>query len=97
MKRFGIMFFAVVCLCSTAFSFTTPVPSSDLSTKVQLRIGGGYGTLGDDLEKLSPDDILRRGWQTFRDANGGDWRIHLDRRTGLPLLAQGVGIAGCAR
>jgi trimeric autotransporter adhesin len=34
----------------------------------------------------------RKGWDQFRAAHGAEWSIHLDGRSGAPLLVQGNGI-----
>src|SRR5262249_47635398 len=44
------------------------------------------------VASLGPTDPLRSAWASFREANGSDWQVTLDRRTGAPLLAQGRGI-----
>jgi hypothetical protein len=44
------------------------------------------------LESLAAADAKRAGWEQFRSAHGQDWSIHLDRRSGAPLLAEGTGI-----
>lgn len=44
------------------------------------------------VESLSVNDRARSGWAGFRAEQGHDWRIYLDRRSGVPLLAEGSGI-----
>jgi hypothetical protein len=44
------------------------------------------------LSALPVKDGARAGWDQFRASHGQDWRVHLDRRSGAPLLAVGNGI-----
>jgi hypothetical protein len=41
---------------------------------------------------LPVKDRARAGWEVFRAAHGQAWQIHLDRRSGAPLLVEGKGI-----
>lgn len=45
----------------------------------------------------APDEIPgfeaeARAWESFSRARGGGWRVHVDRRSGAPLLVEGPGI-----
>jgi subtilisin-like proprotein convertase family protein len=53
---------------------------------------GSLGVATTPLGALSTADPLRAGWETFRRAQGNDWSIYLDRRSGAPLLVEGRGI-----
>ena len=44
------------------------------------------------VASLPAKDHARVGWERFRAAHGQEWRVHLDRRSGAPLLAEGSGI-----
>ena len=44
------------------------------------------------LASLPAKDHARAGWERFRATHGQEWRVHLDRRSGAPLLAEGTGI-----
>ena len=44
------------------------------------------------IASLPADDHARAGWERFRAAHGREWRVHIDRRSGAPLLAEGSGI-----
>jgi len=44
------------------------------------------------VASLPANDHARAGWEQFRAAHGKEWRVHLDRRSGAPLLAEGRGI-----
>lgn len=44
------------------------------------------------VASLPAKDGARVGWERFRAAHGTEWRVHLDRRSGAPLLAEGKGI-----
>ncbi len=37
-------------------------------------------------------ESLRAGWESFKVANGEAWDVHIDARSGVPLLVQGRGI-----
>jgi hypothetical protein len=41
---------------------------------------------------LAVNDHARAAWEGFRAAHGQDWQVHLDRRSGAPLLVEGRGI-----
>jgi len=49
-------------------------------------------TTGRAIETFDAADPLRLGWEQFRIANGGGWRVHIDSRSGAPLLVEGQGI-----
>jgi hypothetical protein len=44
------------------------------------------------LASLPAGDGIRAGWEGFLAAQGRDWSVWLDRRSGAPLLVQGKGI-----
>jgi hypothetical protein len=44
------------------------------------------------LASLPAKDGVRLGWDGFRATHGQEWRVHLDRRSGAPLLVAGRGI-----
>jgi trimeric autotransporter adhesin len=44
------------------------------------------------LAALPATHAARSGWEQFRAAHGREWSIHLDGRSGAPLLVQGKGI-----
>jgi subtilisin-like proprotein convertase family protein len=66
--------------------------------------GGRFDALVVEDPRSSPDvasmseaalpasDRARIGWEQFRAAHGQEWRVHLDRRSGAPLLVEGSGI-----
>jgi len=60
-----------------------------------LVIHGG-GALVDvattELSALPSSHASRQAWERFRAAHGQDWAVHLDRRSGAPLLVEGRGI-----
>jgi len=44
------------------------------------------------VSALPQADALRSGWGQFRAIQGESWSVHLDRRSGAPLLVEGPGI-----
>ena len=44
------------------------------------------------IEELDAADPLRAGWTEFKASHGSGWQIHLDARSGVPLLVEGQGI-----
>jgi len=44
------------------------------------------------VASLHASDRARAGWERFKAAHAGSWRVHLDRRSGAPLLVEGDGI-----
>jgi subtilisin-like proprotein convertase family protein len=53
---------------------------------------GSLDTAPASLESLAASDPVRSHWEGFRAANGKNWTIYLDRRSGAPLLVEGQGI-----
>ncbi len=50
------------------------------------------GTVAETPEALTTFEAGRAGWAAFRAAHGADWRVWLDRRSGVPTLVAGPGI-----
>lgn len=50
------------------------------------------GVIAERPEQLPDFEAGRAGWEAFGRAHGGDFRVHLDRRSGAPLLVEGPGI-----
>jgi hypothetical protein len=44
------------------------------------------------LDSLPVGEHTRARWDGFKASHGPDWKIHLDRRSGAPLLVEGKGI-----
>jgi len=44
------------------------------------------------VDSLPATERVRQAWDGFRAANGKDWRVYLDRRSGAPLLVEGPGL-----
>jgi len=59
---------------------TIPDPASQL------------GTVAETPDELPGFDAERAGWDAFGRDAGGSWSVHIDRRSGAPLLVQGSGI-----
>jgi subtilisin-like proprotein convertase family protein len=53
---------------------------------------GTVGVTTASLGSIPAASSLRAGWESFREANGRDWRVYLDRRSGAPMLVEGKGI-----
>ncbi len=50
------------------------------------------GILAETPDRLPDFEEGRAGWAAWVAAHGGAWRVHLDRRSGTPLLVEGSGI-----
>jgi hypothetical protein len=50
------------------------------------------GVLAESPESISGFDAERQGWIAFAADHGGAWQVHVDRRSGAPLLVTGPGI-----
>ncbi len=86
---------AVVSSClvfTSALAFTDKREPSRFDSKAASPAGAVIGTVALDASSLDPSDPLRQGWDRFAADHGG-WKISLDQRSGLPLLATGRGIA----
>jgi len=44
------------------------------------------------VSSLPRADALREGWARFKATHGASWAVHVDRRSGAPLLVEGPGI-----
>ncbi|MBP7146923.1 MAG: fibronectin type III domain-containing protein [Acidobacteria bacterium] len=55
--------------------------------------GAVIGVTGRATAELPAGDALRGNWDRFAAEQGGGWQAWIDERSGLPLLAQGRGIA----
>ena len=54
--------------------------------------GNGLDVATTPVGSLPVGHAARTGWEVFRATHGQDWSVHLDRRSGAPLLVQGKGI-----
>jgi hypothetical protein len=50
------------------------------------------GVVAETPDSISGFDAERRGWVAFAAEHGGSWQVHVDRRSGAPLLVEGAGI-----
>jgi subtilisin-like proprotein convertase family protein len=66
-------------------------PAGRFDDRLRQREGGRIAVASRSPESLDPADGLRLGWERFRDRHG-PWRIRIDERTGMPVLASGPGI-----
>ncbi len=78
-------------ICSSAFALIPRHQPSRFDDRAKELPGAVLGVRAMTLEELPAADPLRAGWTAFVAGNGG-WAVHLDHRTGMPVLAQGTGI-----
>ncbi len=76
---------------STVAAVSDLRPAGRFDDRVRAREGGNVGVLPRDVTSLDPSDTLRREWEQFGERHGG-WRIYLDERSGMPLMASGRGM-----
>jgi hypothetical protein len=61
-------------------AYVIPDPASEV---------GIVAETSDDLPDFAAE---RAGWDAFVAGAGGEWRVHVDRRSGAPVLVEGSGI-----
>jgi hypothetical protein len=83
----------VLAFAGTALAVSVPERDSSLADLIRYRPGGVIGVRAVAHLDLEETDALRQEWDAFVRDQGGGWRIWIDRRSGLPLLASGRGIA----
>ena len=54
--------------------------------------GQGLDVATTPIGALPVGDKARAGWEAFRASHGQAWQVHLDKRSGAPLLVEGKGI-----
>jgi subtilisin-like proprotein convertase family protein len=81
----------------TCVSATVAIASAEQADRgrfdrfVRPRVGGVIGVAPRNVDRLSPEDPLRRSWEAFR--GDGGWTIYIDERTAMPSLVSGRGVA----
>ncbi len=66
--------------------------SSRFDRLVILDPASGIGAIAETPESLPGYDVERAGWDAFRKETGVSWSVHVDRRSGVPLLVEGSGL-----
>ncbi len=86
--------FALFSLCLTvAVAAVVPRGEGRFDALVRLDPAVGLGRIAERPEALPDFAAGVAGWEAFRAAHGGGWRVYLDRRSGAPLLVEGRGIS----
>ncbi len=67
-------------------------PASRFDAKVRLDPGSGIGLVGETPDELPGFEAEKAGWAAFCAEHGDGWRVHVDRRSGAPLLVDGPGL-----
>src|SRR5215471_4052008 len=90
---------SLVALLATSVIGVTPVfaivaerAPSRFDRLVIIEPAAQLGTVAETPESLPGFDAERAGWEAFRKESGGQWSVHIDRRSGAPLLVEGSGI-----
>jgi hypothetical protein len=86
------IFALVVGSASAVFALKVPEPSGRFDALVIEDPVGPLDVATTPLSALPANDNARVGWERFRTTHGPEWRVHLDRRSGAPLLVEGKGI-----
>ncbi len=87
-----VLVFAVCALATSVFALAPRPQDARFDARVKTLAGGVIGLRAVDLGQLPADDVLRQDWDAFVSGRGGGWSVKLDRRSGLPLIANGRGI-----
>ena len=88
----ALVFLTVLVAVSLVQAAVVPERVTRFDSLVIYDPTSGLGQIGERPEDLPGYDAERAGWEAFRAAHGGGWRVHLDRRSGTPLLVDGRGI-----
>src|SRR5262252_4108708 len=67
-------------------------PSARFAAVTVLPPSAGLGTVAERPEDLPGFEAAAASWREFSARNGGGWQVYVDRRSGVPLLAQGPGV-----
>ncbi len=93
MKRVGIAVAVVCASIGASLALQVRETASRFDALVIADPTRGLDVATTAVETLPAGDVLRAGWESFRAEHGRDWSIHLDRRSGAPLLVEGKGVA----
>ncbi len=77
---------------SAVFALQVPEQGGRFSDLVIQDPGNGLDVATTAVGSLPVGDPARVRWEVFRATHGQDWSVHLDRRSGAPLLVEGKGI-----
>lgn len=80
-------------LCAAASAAVVPPPSERFGHLIVHDPSALLGTVAVSPEAIPAFEEGRAAWNAFRAEHGSAWRIFLDRRSGVPLLVDGPGIA----
>ena len=83
---------AVVVLLGPAVRSSGPRHERRFDDRLLAREGGIIAVEPRAIEDLDPTDPVRRGWSAFGKSHGGNLRVYLDDRSGMPTLVSGAGI-----
>jgi hypothetical protein len=90
-RPWSLVFIAMVAACGSAGAAIVPQEPSRFDRVALQDPSTRIGTLAEPPEALPGFDEARAAWDSFRAAHGG-FKVHVDRRTGTPLLVEGAGI-----
>jgi subtilisin-like proprotein convertase family protein len=88
---FAAVLTLVLVSTSAVVAFQVRPKTSRFDTKVIEDPTTSIDVVTTGLNELPAASSLRTAWEGFRVANG-PWTVHLDRRSGAPLLVEGQGI-----
>jgi hypothetical protein len=77
---------------SPIVALQVPEPGRRFDDLVIEDPGHGLDVSTTPIGSLPVGDRARAGWEGFKAAHGQAWQVHLDRRSGAPLLVEGDGI-----
>ncbi len=81
-----------VCFAAVAWGAVMPQRSARFDRVAVPDPSWNLGTIAEKPEALPGYDQEMAGWNTFRAKHGPGWSVHIDRRSGNPLLVEGQGI-----
>ncbi|HZN55573.1 MAG TPA: hypothetical protein VFB67_09650 [Candidatus Polarisedimenticolaceae bacterium] len=89
MSSAAVILFAAA---GSSFALVAQRAPSRFDRLVKLDPAVSLGAVAESPESLPEYDAERAGWSQFRNDIGGKWSIHIDRRSGAPLLVEGSGM-----
>ncbi len=88
-----VVLLVLACAISSAWGLRPRDTRARFDDEVIRLPGSVAGVTAISPDRLSPLDPLRAGWDRFVAERHGAWRVWLDPRSDLPVLARGAGIS----
>ncbi len=91
-RRWAILVGVSIFLIGLVRAAVVPQRSSRFDRVVVQDPSSRLGMIAEKPEALPGYDQELAGWNAFRGKHGPGWSIHIDRRSGSPLLVEGQGV-----